>query len=750
MMKCCIPLFPSGAKKSKKIFLSLAVFLFFFTLFSMISCSGGGGGGGDDGDDTTDVTTDDNVDIGLYSAIVVDSNDYVHIVYYDTVNQALQYRTNLSGRWMTYTIDNEGDTGWYPSMAVDSGDSLHIAYYDATQGIGDLKYATNRNGFWEIIVIDGEGFTGWHPSITVDTNDNVHISYHNSDEGDLKYATNASGLWETDTVDSEGYTGWFSSIAVDSSNRVHISYYDGTEEKEDLKYASNASGVWVSEVLDRCGDTGYDTSILIDSLDNVHIGYYDKSNADLKYITNANGSWSSFTIDNNGSTGLDASMAADSEGNLHIAYYRRIVAATYEVEADIFADGELRYATNRSGSWVFELLDNTGGFTDPSGNTGMNPSIAVDSSDNIHISYYDIEKRDIKYALVRNKDSSTSGDTVDIGIYDNYFIPSAVNINEGDTVRWTNYGDHPHSTSSGIHCVGDGIWESGELTGGESFFATLEESGYFYFFSDINEDCNDSAMTGVVSVGSGFEEVTEDKITPEIGTAAVFDTQEKGHVEGLWKQGGSLTLSDSETSIWGYYYIDLEETDWTVPGFPELFVNVLQRSNGAVEIDFSHLSTPDIMVYSDYPYDGRFDYQNSSTIDKSFVEHLYSDSNDSSVEYCNVSDESGDDSVIPAGYVSANNIRLGAVTDAAELTWNSGGVENTEYGALAEWGYFSDNFGVPVVFVKIWTDEKGGTDVRFMNASDLLITLFSDFQNDGAYDNQSVTGGDNRYAEHGY
>jgi len=75
------------------------------------------------------------------TSIALDSNDRVHISYYDDTNEDLKYATNASGSWQTYTIDSGGAVGEYTSIAIDSNDKVHISYFDDIYD--DLKYATN-------------------------------------------------------------------------------------------------------------------------------------------------------------------------------------------------------------------------------------------------------------------------------------------------------------------------------------------------------------------------------------------------------------------------------------------------------------------------------------------------------------------------------------------------------------------------------------------------------------------------------
>ncbi|MEC8589878.1 MAG: carboxypeptidase regulatory-like domain-containing protein, partial [Candidatus Thermoplasmatota archaeon] len=234
----------------------------------------------------------------MSTSIAIDSNDAIHISYFDNQADNLNYATCSSGcttgsNWSKVSVDTPGNVGSQSSIAIDSNDAIHISYSDGTNG--RLKYATcssgcTAEGNWSKVRVDTASNVGSWNSIAIDSNDAVHISYFDDTGHDLKYATCSSSClvhqnnWDKVYVDSVGDVGEYSSIAIDSYGFKHISYFDDTND--DLKYATDQTGSWVTTSVDATWHSvGKYSSIAIDSNDGVHISYYDDTNSNLKYAT---------------------------------------------------------------------------------------------------------------------------------------------------------------------------------------------------------------------------------------------------------------------------------------------------------------------------------------------------------------------------------------------------------------------------------------------------------------------------------
>jgi hypothetical protein len=250
-----------------------------------------------------------------------------------------------------------------------------VSVFSSTVAQPPMERQVNTQSVWNIETVDSDGNVGGYTSLALDSGDNPHISYVDWTNDYLKYARWTGSTWSVKTVDS-GVWGFDTSLALDSSGNPHISYFgDG------LQYARwNGTG-WSIETV--ASDGGSYTSIALDSRDRPHISYFDGINSDLKYAWRTGAGWNIETVDDSFSyVGTHNSIALDSGDNPHISY----------CDFTITNDYDLKYAWRTYfGWWSGESVESVG-------HVGEHTSLALDSGDNPHISYYDWPYADLKYA----------------------------------------------------------------------------------------------------------------------------------------------------------------------------------------------------------------------------------------------------------------------------------------------------------------------------------------------------------------
>lgn len=78
--------------------------------------------------------------------------------------------------------------------------------------------------------------------------------------------------------------------------------------------------------------------------------------------------------------------------------------------------------------------------------------------------------------------SASSPDAfVRVKIKDSHFRPRDLIVQVGDSVRWRNLGEQPHTTTS---TTGD--WDSGIMDPGETFDFTFDQAGTFIYTCTIH------------------------------------------------------------------------------------------------------------------------------------------------------------------------------------------------------------------------------------------------------------------------
>ncbi len=275
-------------------------------------------------------------------------------------------------------------------------------------------------------------------------------------------------------------------------------------------------------------------------------------------------------------------------------------------------------------------------------------------------------------------------------------------------------------------------------------------------------------ILAVTCVSAGTAHASASKITPELQIRAVINTVEKGPIEAVWQKGGEDVTEKGDRVIWGYFFASPDDVKWGNPENPDLFVKILFDNIGHADINYFHMSVPDIEVYSDYPSDGTPDMHDTTTMFRRYIRHYYKDGNVFMYEnYEDGNPPLGDKYMPeenPRGYPTRTGIFIGAAVDSPEkgrmnAAWHKGGEDTTETGDKITWGYFyadPDDLSQakendPDVFVKIRLGQDGKADVNFFHASSApAVELYSDIPFDDVFVQKGMAVPSNRYIRHEY
>ena len=351
-------------------------------------------------------------------SIAINSTDSVFIIYFDDWDDSLYIANNTiqnwpSGYWNTEKVaSSAGGLERSASLTVDSNDSLHIAYYDRSGA--DLHYAycsstCDSNANWDI-TLDVDTSTssiGRRVDIMVDSDNNPHIAHYDARQDDLEYAycpntCGSSSSWEKNTIEWGNNVGYMPSIVQDEFGNIHFIYYNFTSLKvESSVYYSGIDTIYnISSIGDYHFQLG---STVSDNL--VHLSYYNGSDSTGKlqysYIDRTTGLWETTVIDDSSTkTGLYSDIELDSNGYPHISYYDD-------------TNNNINYAKYDGSSWTISVVDTVG-------SSSSHTSIAFDNLDKPSIAYRDSSNGNLEMATWSGSEwAITVQYNAGIGITDN-------------------------------------------------------------------------------------------------------------------------------------------------------------------------------------------------------------------------------------------------------------------------------------------------------------------------------------------
>ena len=306
----------------------------------------------------------------------------------------------INHQWTKTTADFGNEAGHENAIAIDSNGHVHVVHASG-DGYAFTHSVYDGTSWTPTGIKSCEGSYCWDTHMVIDDNDELHAAYSTSNNL-VVYMHYDGSSWTSTQVSSSAKVGPVG-IALDSNNHPHISF-TGSHQYcgNGLRLASFDGAAWTTNVIDSGGNKGCDSAILIDRNDNAYIAYQDRSQSKLKFTTNKSGSWIPYTPETGGYgvayPGYFSSLAMDHQGQFHIAHYD-----------NLDANKDLRYSTGvPNGAWTTTVVDS-------SGDTGRNPSIAIDAAGDPHIVYRSWNGWKFKYATLNPSSPNWQVSTIEAG-----------------------------------------------------------------------------------------------------------------------------------------------------------------------------------------------------------------------------------------------------------------------------------------------------------------------------------------------
>ena len=371
-------------------------------------------------------------DVGQYSSLEIDSQGNPHISFYNATNGDLVFAKSGGGQWVSTLVYGEGDTGQFSSMALVSdiayftffkdnptGTSDPIAFWkmpletmtpvsvsnleaNSTGSRGKSLIRSGPNGLLAITYQNSGAATACPAQLdTYDIDDDANVA-ETSDDGVIFFKTWSGGNYNDDctnvtparlkptqfglAVDKDGYIhaaySW-----VTSYGNIGLTYRRSVSNTTPFSFFGTGSVarykqiVHSSELADQVQQ-----SMAVDASNNFHIVYSQPVAKDLMYASADpadSGKLAVAPIDDAGDVGRFPAIAVCPDNSLHVSYYDETNQAL-----------KLARKGSAETAWSLATLDDG---ADPA-DRGQFTSIQCDPQGYLHISYYDVEAGNLKYA----------------------------------------------------------------------------------------------------------------------------------------------------------------------------------------------------------------------------------------------------------------------------------------------------------------------------------------------------------------
>ncbi len=253
-----------------------------------------------------------------YPSLCFDLQGRPHIAYYSSSPRHLKHAWREGAAWQTAVVDSYPGTNYlFTSIVADNDDNIHIAY--SINGGSVIRYAVGQGASWTraTLFTSSQAYSG-QVSVDVDAQNHPHIV-----SGDKLYLRNLGSGWLIDTLTYTPVMGT-PNIRFDSQNHPQIMYYS-----TNLYRLWHNGAQWL---LDTAKTNVCYTTFDLDASDKAHVVHSDYgAPCSLSYTTNSSGSWATELISATKKRfgPRNFQVAAGPGGAVHVCDYDSLETTTY-------------------------------------------------------------------------------------------------------------------------------------------------------------------------------------------------------------------------------------------------------------------------------------------------------------------------------------------------------------------------------------------------------------------------------------
>ncbi|GEM_PF-5190561 len=347
--------------------------------------------------------------------------------------QEVTLKSDTEGAVIYYTTDgsepNENSNMYTQSILVDKSTVIKAIAVKKDYSPSDVS--VGEYNIYRVNIEEASSVFGYDElSLAVATDDTLHIlcSYKDSSYRYLHYVTNEGGTYSDSQLTSVQDTGYmYPSLAMDTVGNLFGCFYDRVADGINY-FKKQPGGSWPADYNSYIA-TGFidvtGTDISVDGEGNIHVIFTDhdvSGNYNVWYYKNTGGSWDS---------GLNLSTT-DPLNQLTFGWDGNSLSTDINGAVHIFGVSEypysyLIYVTNKSGSWSYDLLNNSGGFVgyyDIATDIDSFPHISYSTDGNYALNYigYDTASNSLKLQVVDAGSSGGNGYYNSIVVDDSGFV----------------------------------------------------------------------------------------------------------------------------------------------------------------------------------------------------------------------------------------------------------------------------------------------------------------------------------------